>query len=401
MQLFALGWLAVELAIRDGDSRLAPLYIGLIGLARAVPALSFALVAGAVVDRTDRRRLLLYTQAVTMTLTAILALLTIAGLANILLVIVFSLMIGTSNSFDGPARQSLLPRLVPRHELMSAVGLQSFAVHGTGIFGPALAGLLIGPIGAGGLLLLNAVGSVAVVVAIVAMPPMPPHSDAHRTSVLGSVREGLAYVASDPLTRWVFIIAAGTSILARPYLQLLPAFVANHLALGPSALSLLLSVTGVGAVIGATLIASIGRFRRRGRLLIVAGIVTGGLVSVMGLQTDLTGAAIVTFLAGISTLVVIGVMSTLIQTSTPDRMLGRVVSVQTMVFMGGMPLGQMLLGSFGSVAGIERVYVLAGVGAATVALITARWGGALRDLDRADVPTEREIAAVAPASAAE
>ena len=398
MQLFGLGWLAVELAVRDGDSRLAPLYIGLIGLSRAAPALTFTLIAGAIVDRTDRRRLLLSTQAVTMTLTATLAIITIAGLANIAVVMLCSLLIGTSSSFDGPARQSLLPRLVPKHEIMSAVGLQSFAVHGTGIIGPALAGLLIGPIGAGGLLLLNAAGYIAVLVAIAAMPPMPPVADEARPSVLGSVRQGLAYVAKDPAMRWVFVIAVGTSLLARPYLQLLPAFVANHLALGPSALSLLLSVTGVGAVIGAGLVASIGRLRRRGRLLMAAAVVTGSLVSVMGLQTDLTGAAITTFLAGVSSLVAIGALSAILQTTAPENMLGRVMSVQTMTFMGGMPLGQLVLGAFGSIVGIERVYVVAGAAAVVVALAAVRWGGALRDLGGDVAP---DLVVVAPASAAE
>ncbi len=235
--MFGLGWLAVELAVDDGDVGRAPLYIGLVGLARAMPAIALALVAGAVVDRSDRRRVMLLSQGTSMALTAGLAVLAATGHASIGLVMLFTALIGLSTSFDGPARQSMLSIIVPPRDIMSAVGLQSVASHGTGIVGPAIAGILIGPVGVGGLLFANAFGYLPVMLAVRLMAPMPPVSKTASEGLVTDVREGLRYIAHDPVVRWTFVVGMSLSFLARPYLNLLPAFVANHLMMGPSSLS--------------------------------------------------------------------------------------------------------------------------------------------------------------------
>src|SRR3989337_447990 len=140
MEMLAQGWLVVELAIRDRSPQLAPFYLGLVGLARAVPGLGLSLVAGAVADRTDRRQLLLITQVTAGLLALLFAMLVVTNTITIAMVIILAAIRSSIFSFDVPSRQALVPRLVPRHHLMSAIGLNQAAFNGPQIVGPAAGG---------------------------------------------------------------------------------------------------------------------------------------------------------------------------------------------------------------------------------------------------------------------
>lgn len=398
--MFGLGWLAVQLAVADGALDLAPLYIGLIGLSRAAPALTLSLVAGAIVDRTDRRTLLLLTQSISALLTAALAALTIAGAVTIWLVMLLSFFIGISSAFDAPARQSMLQRLVPPAEIMNAIGLQSAVVHGTGVIGPALGGLLIAPIGVGGLLLANALGYLPVMGAILLMAPMPAVEGARDRGVIRSVVDGLQYVAGDTILRPVFLVGVALSLFARPYLNLLPAFVANHLRLGASELSLLLSVTGLGAMLGALVVASLGAVERRGVLYLGAAIATSTLLGTFASRADVAEAAAVAFALGFAVMVCLAMSSTIVQTRTPERLLGRVMALHVTLWMGVMPLGQLFLGAIATVAGVDQVLFGGAVLTLTVSLVALWRARGLRDL-RASAPVTAGSLAAAPASATE
>src|SRR5947208_3350618 len=143
MQVFALGILVIQLAARDGSPELAPLYLGLTGLARAIPGLGLTLIAGAVADRSDRRRLLLVTQGVMSINASLLALVTVLGSVTLWHVLVAAAVQSAAFAFDAPGRHSMLPRLVPPRAIASAVGLQSAAFNGAQVIGP-LAGALVG-----------------------------------------------------------------------------------------------------------------------------------------------------------------------------------------------------------------------------------------------------------------
>lgn len=400
MQMFGLGWLAVQLAMADGTLDHAPLYIGLIGLSRAAPALTLSLVAGAVVDRTDSRKVLLLTQSISALLTAALAALTMAGVVTIWLVMLLSCLVGLSSAFDAPARQSMLQRLVPRAEIMNAIGLQSVAIHGTGVIGPALGGLLIGPVGVGGLLLANAIGYLPVMGAIVLMAPMPALPGAGERSVLRSVVDGLQHVARDPVLRPVFVVGVVLSLIARPYLNLLPAYVANHLRLGAPELSLLLSTTGLGAMLGALVVASIGAVERRGLLYLGAAIGTSVLLGTLGSRADIAGAAVVSFALGFAVMVFMAMSSTILQTTTPERLLGRVMALHVTLWMGFMPLGQLLLGAIAVAVGVDQVFFGGAVLALMVSLGALWRARRLREL-RASTPIAVGPLAATPASVAD
>lgn len=378
MQIYGLGWLVVQLAIRDGAANLAPLYLGLVGLSRAIPGLVFGLFGGAVADRTDRRRLLMVTQTSAAIVAAILAALTVTGHINIVEVVLVSALNSIIFSFDAPTRQAMVPRLVTERQLMSAIGLNSAAFNGATLVGPLIGGVLIVPFGVGGLMLVNAVSYFAVVIALQLIAPQPPSTTAaERGPLLEAIREGVRYIRREPVLRWVVVLSIATALFTRPYIQLLPAE-AQLLGLGAVDLSFLLAASGVGALGGALATAALGGWRRRGALLVVASFLHGMLLTIFGTQHTLLGAMVFVGLTSFFVMVFLGMANTLMQTRTPDQLRGRAMSVHTMVFMGFMPLGQMILGSVGTIVGIDNAFVVGGCIVMAVALFAAVRVPALR-----------------------
>src|SRR6195256_1789700 len=355
MQIYGLGWLVVQLAIRDGVPQLAPFYLGLVGLSRAIPGLTFGLFGGAVADRADRRRLLIVTQSSAAVVAFILAILTITEHINIVEVVLISAMNSIIFSFDAPTRQAMVPRLVSDRELMSAIGLNSAAFNGATLVGPLIGGVLIIPFGVGGLMLINAFSYLAIVAALLLMRPQPVIEYGPRLSLLESIKEGLTFIRGDPVLRWVVVLSVATALFTRPYIQLLPAE-AQFLGVGALELSWLLAASGLGALGGALVTASLGGWKRRGAVLVGSALGHGLLLALFAEQHSVIGAMVFIGLTSFAVMVFLGMANTLMQTRTPDHLRGRAMSVHTMVFMGFMPLGQMILGSVGTIFGINTAF---------------------------------------------
>jgi MFS family permease len=377
MQQFGLGWLVVQLAIKDGSPQLAPFYLGLVGLARAVPGLAFGLFGGVVADRADRRRLLIMTQTSAAIVAGILGVLTISDHINIVEIVLISALNSIIFSFDAPTRQAMVPRLVSDKELMSAIGLNSAAFNGATLFGPLLGGVLIIPFGVGGLMIINALSYASIVAALLLMRPQPVVPVTH-LPLIDSIREGLSFIRRDPVLRWVVALSVATALFTRPYIQLLPAE-AQFLGVGALELSWLLAASGAGALVGALITASLGSWRRRGALLVGAAFAHGTLLTLFGAQHTLFGAMLFVGLTSLAVMIFLGMANTLLQTRAPDALRGRVMSVHTMVFMGFMPLGQMLLGSLGTFVGINNSFLVGGVIVTLLAGYAALRVSALRE----------------------
>ncbi len=384
MQMFGQGYLVVLLAVRDGVPQLAPLYLGLVGLARAVPGLALGLFGGALADRTDRRRLLLVTQSAAAVTATILATLAITGKINIAEILLLGALNSTIFAFDAPSRQSMVPRLVPERDLMSAIGLNSAAFNGPQIIGPVIGGLLFAPFadtptfGAGLLFYVNAVSYLAVVVALLKMEPVPILGQSNQVPMLDSIREGLAYIRQDVVIRWIIVLAATTALFARPYIQLLPAVAHDRLHVGAVELSWMLAASGLGALLGSLATAALGGLKRRGAVLIASAVSFGIFLVLFTMQRALLPSLPLLVLLGFSTMVFLGMANGLLQTRSPDHLRGRVMSVYTMVFMGLMPLGSMVMGSIGSVAGIGTGLLAGGVVCTIVAVYASLRVPALR-----------------------
>lgn len=360
MQIFALGLLVVQIAERDGVPELAPLYLGLVGLARAVPGIPCTLLAGAVADRFDRRRIVLITQT-TMAITAgALAVLTFAGMATLPAVLAAATLQSAAFAFDNPARQSMVPRMVPMSIYPSAIGLQSAAFNAASIIGPLIAGLLYLPIGIGGLLAANAVSFLAIIVAVIALPPIPPAHSATR-GLLHSVLDGGRYVRSDRTLLWVLVIAGTGFIAAGPASALLPALAGESLWNGMSWLSLLLTAMGGGSFLAAFVTMNTGKFRGLGRVFVAAAIANGAALVLFAVSAQPIAVLVFAFFTGFGGTLLAGMGNNMLQATADDAFRGRVMSLWGLLFIGLMPIGQLGLGALGSWLGVRESLAIAGV----------------------------------------
>lgn len=395
MQMLALGWLVVQLAVADGHPQLGAFYLGLVAAARSIPSLFVSLVAGAVADRTDRRGLLITTNLSGAVVAAAMAGLVLLGHMTILWAVVLSALGAVAVAFDGAARQATLPRLVPRNYLSSAIGL-NLATNNLAIFiGPMIGGLLIGPLGVGGLLALNAGSYAFIVGALLAMTPIPVEATPGQ-SILESVREGFAYVYRHHVIRPMFAVLAVVSLGARPLQQMLPAVTRDVLHAGPVQLSWLLAASGVGAVIGSIAGPYFARLSRIGISTALAASSFGALTLVFALQRSLPLALLLVAAASVGQGTHVALHMTIYQTRTPDALRGRVVASSMMIPITLAPLGALLLGALGSWLGISTALVLGGAAAAAAGLVVLAANPVLRRTTNAE---GQDTVASAPAAA--
>jgi MFS family permease len=356
MQFTSQGFLVAKIA---GSPHQAALDLGFLGAARAIPVLLCSPVAGVVADRLPRRRVLLVTNT-TMALAALaLAILASFGRLDLLWLLVISAINAAANAFDSPVRQSWMPFLVDRAYLGNAIGLNSVAFNAPAVIGPALAGLLIIWVGVAGSFYVNAVATMAVVVAVAMMQPSPT-STAHREPMLAAMRGGIAFLFAHPILRWIVTTLLVMAIFARPYTQLLPAYIVNLLHGDAQALGWAVAAVGIGALGGALLTAAIAGREPRSVLWLFAGILTAlGLFALAAIHS-VAWALPALFVMGVGTLAFLGATNTLIQTLAPDDVRGRAIAVYTMVVIGVVPLGTFVIGGIASVIGLHEAFGVAG-----------------------------------------
>ena len=357
MQYLAQGWLVVELA---ANARQGALYLGLVGLVRAVPVLLLSGVAGALADRMDRRRILFVAQCLMGLCALALGLLVAFGVARIWEVMIVAAISSAGGAFDAPTRQSLVPLIVEKRDLMNAIGLNSAAFNGPAIIGPAIAGILVASIGIAPCFFINAASYVAVLVAIAMMSAKPPVPGVHRPGIWHEMLAGVRYMRRSRALLGIMILSTIVAIVARPYIQLLPAFAKGVIGGGPASLGVLGSAAGAGALAGSIVTAFIGLQRHRGVLLLACAAASG--LSLLGLAFTHTvpWAAVALVALGWMTLLFMGMANTLIQTHSRLDMRGRVMSLYSMTFLGLMPVGTWLLGSAASLSSLPATFAVAG-----------------------------------------
>lgn len=359
MQVFALGILVVQLAEKDGNVALAPFYLGLTGLARAIPGLALTLIAGAVADRSDRRRLLLLTQGIMSVNASLLAVVTFAGVVTLFDVMLAAAVQSAAFAFDAPGRHSMLPRLVPSHAMSSAIGLQSAAFNSAQVVGPLLAGILYFPLGIAGLLIINAISFVVILVALVLMRPIPPVS-APTHSILGSVGAGFHYLRDHSRVKWLLALSATALFATGSFIALLPAVAGDQLYRGFNWLSLLLSAAGLGALVGSFVLMRFGHSRRIGVMYGVATIFNGLAIILFALSLRPGLALLTAFAAGLGGTLMAGLANAMLQGTISDEFRGRVMSLFALQFIALTPAGQMVLGALGTPLGIHAALIAAG-----------------------------------------
>jgi MFS family permease len=369
MQQWALFWHVSRLS-RD------PIAVSGIGGVRFGAVLCFSLLGGLVADRYNRRAILFLTQSISMLVALALGLLTLFGVIQLWHIYALTAIQASAMAFDLPARQSLVPNLVPRGDLPSAFSLQAIAFNTGAIVGPALSGVVIGYWGQEYAYLINAFSFLAVIFALIIMGTVPQHKTVARSGLraaLVDIREGVRFIRSKPLILSSMILDFFATFFASAN-TLLPYFSQNVLHVGEVAYGWLAAAGSIGAVIVGLIVSQFNAIRRQGQLLI-------GSVVIFGLATILFGFGrlyIIVFLA----LVVTGAadsVSTIIRNTirnlnTPDSMRGRMTGVNQIFFMGGPQLGEVEAGAAAQAFGVPFAIFSGGIGTILIViLIAARW----------------------------
>jgi MFS family permease len=361
MQSTAQGWLVLELTN-------SPLRLGIVTAVTSLPTLLFTLWAGDLADRHDKRRIILAAQSASLVAALILAVLT--GTERITYGVLLSLVfvLGTANAFEIPTRQSFFVELVGPGDLPNAIALNSAAFNASRIVGPGLAGAMIGTLGIAACFYANAVSYIAVIIGLLMMR-LPRFVPAERTtSTLENIREGLAYIRGDRLVRTLVWLIAAMSVTVLPYVMLLPVFARDVLRVGAPGLGSLLAATGTGALAAGVALAS-GRLRmRRGRLILGAVTAYALVLIAFALSTSYPASLVLLALAGFTMILNNASVNALLQSRTPDRLRGRVMSVYVFMFIGMSPLGSLQAGALARWIGAP--YALA-AGAAALLLVVA------------------------------
>ncbi len=336
LQMVAQDYLVYRLTGRAVD-------LGYVSLVRAIALISLSFVGGTIVDRLSKRRLLMLTQTIFALLTGGLGLLVQLELVQVWHVVVVSFLSAALLAVDQPARQTLVPALVPREHLMNAIALNSVAFTGAAALGPALAGPVVGLFGIAWGFYLNALSFFAVFWAAWALR-LPPRPDRGETGGMGdALLSGLRYVRATPVLFTLVGLLAVVTFFAFPFQTLLPVFADRYFAGGVAVLGYLRAAPGFGALVGGLLLARIAGSGNRQRLVILGSLGFSAALVAFSLTRSLPLALLLLFCANLAFTVFQSTSQTIMHTVTSDAMRGRVMSLFTISAIGMWPLGSMPL----------------------------------------------------------
>ena len=338
------------------------LLLGIVGFCGQIPTLLLAPVAGVLVDRWDRHRILVVTQALSLLQSAALAALTLAGVITVPHVLLLQIAQGIINAFDTPARQAFVSEMVEdRADLPNAIALNSSMVNASRIIGPSIGGIVIAAVGEGWCFALDAVSYVAVIVSLRAMRVPPRPRERRVTRMREELAVGFRYVTGFVPVRTALLLLSLVSIMGMPYTVLMPAVSANVLHGGAHTLGFLMTASGAGALGGALYLASRRSVLGLGRAMAVASTTFGvGLVA-FSLSRSLVLSLLVLPVVGAGMMITMAATNTIIQTLVREELRGRVMAFYTMAFLGTAPIGSLIAGVAADRIGPQRTILFGGL----------------------------------------
>jgi MFS family permease len=375
MQQVAMSWLVFQMTQSSFQ-------LGVVLFAGQIPALFLSPVAGALADRWDRHRVLLWTQTLAMTQAFLLALLTWTGRIDVWQLIFLSLFLGVVNTFDMTTRQAFLSEIVSRRaDLGNAIALNSFTVNGARLLGPALAGILLTRTSAEVCFLLNGLSYLAVLLALLAMRLEGPRRERPTAPLWQGLRDGFRYVREFAPIRTLLLLLALASMAGTSYRVLLPEFTVRRLGGDARVLAFLTAASGLGALTGAVFLAARKSVLGLDRWILLSLTLLGlGLLAFVGVA-DFTLALLLLFAIGFGMMVEMAASNTLVQTLVAEDKRGRVMSFYTMAFLGMAPLGSLLTGVLAAWLGLPIAFLINGLLClAGAALFGLSWRKSLQPL---------------------
>jgi predicted MFS family arabinose efflux permease len=337
MQMVAQQWMVYTLSKDD------PFFLGLDGFLGQIPIVLFSLLGGVMADRTDRRKMLLGSQYVQMTTALTLAALTFAHVERVWHILVLSFIVGSAQSFGGPAYSALIPSLVPKENLPNAIALNSIQFNLGRVIGPALGGITLTAFGAAWCFGLNGVSFIAVIISLyIIHAGFTPVKSGE--SMLVSMKEGISFIRHQEGMRGLIVLSFLMTMMAIPLITFLPVFAKEVLHGTPKTFTALLCCSGVGSICGALMVAGMAKNKNQGRTAVLMLIVLGGVTFGFARSTSAVFSCIMIFFAGAAMITVFASITSLVQAITEDSMRGRVMSVYNVAFRGGMPIGMLVVG---------------------------------------------------------
>ena len=369
MQSLAENWLVLSLTA-------SAFYLGLDAFLQQLPIMLFTLIGGVVADRHDRRLTLMASQWVQLSTAAVLAALVFAGRVEIWHILVLSFVTGTAQAFGGPAYQSLIPSLVGTHDLTNAIALNSIQFNVARMLGPLLAGgtlVLLKRWGVADMtalsicFALNALSFLAVILSLMSLHIK--HMPAARTrNMFGELKQGLFYVREQRSIMALMVLGAATTLFGMPLMTLLPVFARNVFGSGVEGYSALLAFSGAGAVVGATVVAWLGRFPHMGLTTLLVQACFGVMLILVALSRSLYITYFLLFVGGVALMIVVSCLMSLVQLIAPNEMRGRVMSIYIVAFRGGMPVGSLVSGYTASITSAPAVIAMNGAALVAVGI---------------------------------
>ena len=371
--------------------------LGVVGFWGQIPTLVLAPFAGVLVDRWDRRTILVWTQALSAIQSLALAVLAFTHVITVTWIIILQIAQGAINAFDTPARQSFVVQMVDDPaDLPNAIALNSTMVNASRIIGPAIGGLIIAAVGESWCFLIDAISYIAVIASLLAMRIAATQPRVVGGSMLGELRIGFRYVAGFPPVRTALILLAIVSAMGMPYTVLMPVIATNVFHGGAHTLGFLMTASGLGAVAGALYLAARPNVLGLGRVMVVSTAAFGAGLVAFGLVRSFWVALCVLPVIGGGFMVEMAATNTILQTIIAESLRGRVMAFYTMAFLGTAPLGSLLAGFAASRIGASATIIIGGVACLGGALWLAIRLPALREHVR-PIYVERGILSAAQA----
>ncbi len=359
MQSAAQAWLVLELTG-------SPLWLGIVAACGSLPLLFLTLPAGVIADRFRKRNIVLITQTLAMVQAFVLAALVYLHIVQVWHVMVLAALLGIVNALDMPTRQAMVVELTGKDDLLNAISLNSTAFNSARIIGPAIGGVLIAEVGIAACFLINGISFAAIIVALAFVTPRPP-GQISRAPMVSQIKDGITWARRQPIVLSLLILTAIMSIFAMSYATLLPVFARDVFRAGPKGYGFLMSSHALGALASGVGLSALGHRWRLGWPLTFGSFVFPLALLAVSASPSYAVAMAFLFLAGLGAMLFNAVSNTILQSSAPAEMRGRVMAMRALLFAGVMPLGNLEVGALGQWLG-PRPAVAIG---AAVCLITA------------------------------
>jgi len=368
MQLTALFW-----HIRSLTGSPDPLALGGIGLARILPIMLFSLISGPVADSFNRRKILFITQIVLALIALALAVLTFTGSISLWQIYALTALQAAAIAFDMPARQAMLPNLVPGKDLANAFSMQSIASNTGSVIGPMLAGVVIASLGQAYTYLINAISFIAVIVALILIGQVSQDTNKSSGVNLSATRDGFRFIFSRPTILSTMLLDFVATFFASAN-TMMPIVARDILKVGEVGYGFLSSAQPVGSVLAALIISQIHTLRRQGPIFLWAIVVFGSATVAFGITRVYFLALLALVLMGAADAVSTIIRNTIRQLQTPDYMRGRMTAVNQIFFQGGPQFGEVEAGVVAQLFGVPFAIISGGIGCIVgLVLIVMKW----------------------------